>query len=373
MSPDQAQRVDNPACENCKVMKLKDPPPSSPVGAPQGSLRSRKRLIFGAILAVCILPLAILFFTGSSLFDRASVNVQDRVALPENSADGAAIPILPGLPDDPAGAQDGDNLKLSREEAEQANSAIPVSTEKIVPAHAFSIPESGSLALSRQPALNCLTSAIYYEAAIESDQGQKAVAQVVLNRMRHPAYPNNICDVVFQGSERSTGCQFTFTCDGSLARTPSSASWNRAKKIAAAALAGTVEPSVGTATHYHTNYVLPYWAKSLVKVNTIGTHIFYRWSGFWGKRAAFTSSYAGENLTGTGEDEAVENVDMAIDPDLDNNDETVTFVPEIDPILAPKFQAAPDNAPSGQAEAIEADRIPSPLAADRNSGTLILD
>lgn len=374
MSPDKVQSPSGDRfCETFRVMKLTDLPPPSPAGTPQRPLRSRKRLVVGAILAVSLLSLAILVMTGMFLFDRSSVNVQDRVALPGDFAGQTAVPALPGLPDDPSGEAESDTLRLSREEAERANSAIPVSSEKIVPARPFSIPASGALALSRQPALNCLTSAIYYEAAIESDQGQRAVAQVILNRMRHPAYPDNICDVVFQGSERSTGCQFTFTCDGSLARTPSQASWNRARKIATAALAGTVEPSVGTATHYHTNYVLPYWAKSLVKVNTIGTHIFYRWSGFWGRRAAFTSSYAGENLTGTEGGETGEDVEMAMDPDLDIPDETVTFVPEIDPILAPKFQAAPDNVAPAQAEAIEADRIPSPLAADRNRGTLILD
>ena len=354
-------------------MKLKDLPPPSPVDAFQRPLRSRWHLVIAAVLTLCILLGTIAVVMSNSLFGDSSINVQDSVTLPRDAAGLNRIPALPGLPDEATDAAENQNLELSREEAERANSAIPASSEKIVPARPFSIPGTGALALSRQPALNCLTSAIYYEAAIESDRGQRAVAQVVLNRMRHPAYPNNICDVVFQGSERSTGCQFTFTCDGSLARVPGPASWERARKIAVAALAGTVEPSVGTATHYHTNYVLPYWAKSLVKVNTIGTHIFYRWSGFWGKRAAFTSAYAGENLSATEDSDAGENAELGIDPDLDNSEETVTFVPEIDPILAPKFQAAPDNVPAEQAEVIAADEIPSPLAADRNKGTLILD
>lgn len=102
--------------------------------------------------------------------------------------------------------------------------------------------------------------------------------------------------MVYQGSERHTGCQFSFTCDGSVARIPSQRAWERACAVAAAALAGVVEPSVGMATHYHTTWVVPYWAGSLTKLTTIGAHIFYRWPGYWGKRAAFTGRYRGEDL-----------------------------------------------------------------------------
>jgi hypothetical protein len=118
------------------------------------------------------------------------------------------------------------------------------------------------------------------------------VAQVVLNRVRHPAFPKSICGVVYQGSERKTGCQFTFTCDGSLARVPVPALWARARAVATAALEGSVEPAVGTATHYHANWVVPYWASSLTRSADIGAHIFYRWNGFWGTPAAFTGRYA---------------------------------------------------------------------------------
>ncbi|MCX7863759.1 MAG: cell wall hydrolase, partial [Novosphingobium sp.] len=94
--------------------------------------------------------------------------------------------------------------------------------------------------VDRTRAEQCLAAAIYYEAASESDAGQRAVAQVVLNRVAHPAYPNSVCGVVYQGSERSTGCQFSFTCDGSLARKPSPLFWNRALTIAREALSGHV-------------------------------------------------------------------------------------------------------------------------------------
>jgi len=180
---------------------------------------------------------------------------------------------------------------IAAEAAMAANAAIPVADIANPPARAFTLGTRGFVHKLRS--VDCLTSAIYYEAASESDDGQRAVAQVVLNRVRHPSYPNSVCGVVYQGSERTTGCQFTFTCDGSLARTPSLAGWARARRIAAEALAGRVFAPVGHSTHYHTHQVLPYWASSLVKSAVIGAHIFYRWNGVWGKPAAFRQPYAG--------------------------------------------------------------------------------
>ncbi len=149
----------------------------------------------------------------------------------------------------------------------------------------------GSADYSR--AIKCLTDAVYYEAATESDSGQRAVAQVIINRMRHPTYPNNICGVIYQGSERRTGCQFSYSCDGSMARTPSAAHWNRAYRVAASALSGYVHAPVGMATHYHTVNIYPYWAPSLNFVGTIGAHRFYTWKGSAGRPSAFFRSYAG--------------------------------------------------------------------------------
>jgi hypothetical protein len=142
-------------------------------------------------------------------------------------------------------------------------------------------------------ALKCLTDAIYYEAANEPDAGQRAVAQVILNRMRHPTYPNSVCGVIYQGSERATGCQFSYSCDGSMARVPARASWLRAGRVAAQALAGAVYAPVGLATHYHATYVYPYWAPSLNFVGTIGAHRFYSWKGNAGQQLAFFRGHAG--------------------------------------------------------------------------------
>ncbi len=149
----------------------------------------------------------------------------------------------------------------------------------------------GTMEYSR--ALKCLTDAIYYEAATEADVGQRAVAQVILNRMRHPTYPNSVCGVIYQGSERTTGCQFSYSCDGSMARRPSPLHWERARRIAAAALSGYVYTPVGMATHYHTVQIYPYWAPSLHFIGTIGAHRFYRWKGSAGRPSAFFRRHAG--------------------------------------------------------------------------------
>ena len=124
--------------------------------------------------------------------------------------------------------------------------------------------------------LDCLSRAVYYEARSEDTVGQMAVAEVVMNRVRDPRFPKTICDVVFQGQYRDTGCQFTFTCDGSVRQKPVGGAWDRAKDVALHVMLGLNKPVTNKATHYHTDYVNPYWAPSLVETAEIGTHIFYR-------------------------------------------------------------------------------------------------
>jgi hypothetical protein len=124
----------------------------------------------------------------------------------------------------------------------------------------------------------CLASAVYYEAAHEPDAGQRAVAQVVLNRMRHPEWPNTVCGVVYEGSNKP-GCQFSFACDGAEARRFAPAIWARSRAVAEQALAGSVYAPVGDATFYHTHEVTPSWRLRLQKVAVIGSHIFYRMPG----------------------------------------------------------------------------------------------
>jgi hypothetical protein len=123
---------------------------------------------------------------------------------------------------------------------------------------------------------NCLAEAIYYEARSESRVGRMAVADVILNRVASPVYPDTICDVVYQGSERRTGCQFSFTCDGSMKARRNQRQWREAELLAGAVLAGVRKPVTRNATHYHADYVSPPWADNLSPTATIGTHKFYR-------------------------------------------------------------------------------------------------
>lgn len=142
---------------------------------------------------------------------------------------------------------------------------------------------SGALDASRD--LECLTQAVYYEARGETPAGQAAVAQVVLNRVRHPAFPKSVCSVVFQ---RAFGvCQFSFACDGSMRRGREPGAWNRARKVATRAIQGYVMPSVGNATHFHTINVSPGWGPRMVRVEQVGLHIFYRFGGGRGAPGAF--------------------------------------------------------------------------------------
>lgn len=120
-----------------------------------------------------------------------------------------------------------------------------------------------------------MAQAIIYEAGLEPLAGQQAVAQVILNRTRSGVYPKTVCGVVYQGSTRRTGCQFTFTCDGSLAKRMPDRITLAARAVAEDALQGRLPDRVGVATHYHASYVSPYWAPSLMRVGRIGAHIFY--------------------------------------------------------------------------------------------------
>ena len=157
------------------------------------------------------------------------------------------------------------------EEARKANASIP-----FFPARgdtsAFRF--HGSLA-AREQAVQCLATAAVYEAG-DDERGQKAVMQVVLNRLAGTGYPKTVCGVVNQGASRTTGCQFSFACDGSQGRRPERAGWSTARTAARRALSGHVFAPVGEATHYHVDWIVPYWIRSLDKIAQVHSHIFYR-------------------------------------------------------------------------------------------------
>jgi len=174
--------------------------------------------------------------------------------------------------------------------AQERNAMIPLAGGKLAEMAGFTAidPDAPQYAT----ALKCMTQAIYYEAANESVQGKRAVAQVVINRLKHPAYPNSVCGVVYEGANAPV-CQFSFTCDGSLLRAPAARQWAESRRVAQAALAGSVMTEVGSATNYHADYVLPRWAFTLGKVTKIGAHIFYRLPGSIGNADVFADRWSG--------------------------------------------------------------------------------
>jgi spore germination cell wall hydrolase CwlJ-like protein len=126
--------------------------------------------------------------------------------------------------------------------------------------------------------LKCLATAIYFEARGEPEDGQLAVAQVVLNRVKNPAYPNTVCGVVYQNKTKRNRCQFSFACDGRADRITDKAAWEQAEALAKKSVeeqSTTFIDEVGSATHYHATYVRPRWASRMTQTDKIGRHIFY--------------------------------------------------------------------------------------------------
>lgn len=158
---------------------------------------------------------------------------------------------------------------LTRYGGLERDAAVLAGMKSFDPAHLIKAED-----MSRQ--MKCMAEAVYYEARSEATSGQLAVAEVIMNRVRDHRYPNTACDVVYQGATRTTGCQFTFTCDGALARAPRGTRWEKAQAIAAHVMLNLEEQRTGGATHYHATYVNPVWNAGLIKTSRIGTHIFYR-------------------------------------------------------------------------------------------------
>jgi spore germination cell wall hydrolase CwlJ-like protein len=183
--------------------------------------------------------------------------------------------------------------ELTPVDAARLNAALPADDADFAPARPFVLAAQGP---ERERAVLCMTQAVYYEAATEPLEGQQAVAQTVINRIRHPDFPKSVCGVVYEGSTLPTGCQFSFTCDGSLARPPVEPYWSRARAVAEAALGGFVARAVGSSTHYHADYVFPRWGPQMVKVVQLGAHVFYRYPGPAGAPQTLTGEYAGGEL-----------------------------------------------------------------------------
>jgi spore germination cell wall hydrolase CwlJ-like protein len=225
---------------------------------------------------------------------------------------------------------------IAPDQALKVNANIPVTAGPNPAAAPFVFKGN---AAARAQALNCLASAVYYEAGNQDEEGERAVAQVVLNRVRHPAFPASICSVVYEGATRSTGCQFTFTCDGSLDRQPDANGWRRAMRIAETALDGSVYAPIGWATHYHADYVVPYWASTMAKNAVVGAHLFYRWAGGWGQPAVFTKAYGGHEPSAALLRQAALNAVHVIAPQPGSVAEAIKEIPGAEAIkLAPSLR-----------------------------------
>lgn len=196
----------------------------------------------------------------------------------------------------------------------------------------------------RRADLDCLTTAVYYEARGESPRGQAAVAQVVMNRVKHPAFPKSVCAVVFQGAGRK-GCQFSFACDGSMRKHREILAWNRARDVATRALAGAARAEVGAATHFHTTAVSPMWAPHMLRVANVGAHVFYKFAPYRSRSAPSAAPVRQAMLTAS----------PGQTPDL-----------RIEPAVEKAIEASLDLAPTTAAEpkARAATGVAVPVAAE---------
>ena len=271
------------------------------------------------IIAVLALLPTFLFVLASQAFAPPPSSRHELVA--------AEIAALPGGPDEApllTGAMVPQAMSAdAMEQARVSNLADPFFAGLIQPAAAFRF--NGSQA-DRSNARDCLALAAMAEAG-NTDPGQRAVIQVILNRVRHPAFAKTVCGVVFEGSQRQTGCQFTFTCDGSLTRRYGDAAWAQARERADQALGGKIDAAVGTATHYHTDWVYPSWSPKLQKIAQVETHLFYRWPGDWGTSKSWQGYRGGEMsfaalISGPGP-----RVDASGAPDLADADASVAIAP----------------------------------------------
>lgn len=123
--------------------------------------------------------------------------------------------------------------------------------------------------------LECLALALYWEARGDGRRSMTAVGWTVLNRIDSPKFPATACAVVRQGGENPP-CQFSWWCDGKSDRPRNKESWERVHELAAELLRDPPPDPTKGALYFHHKKSRPYWAKTMKKTATIGSHVFYR-------------------------------------------------------------------------------------------------
>ncbi len=192
---------------------------------------------------------ALLYSGDAVVASKGDFETDDAVAPREDS-----IMALVRLPESPSLSKLGESFKLGREQK-----AAVLAKRK-----------------QRLAEQQCLATAVYFEARSESEEGQLAVARVILNRVKDPEFPKTICGVVYQGAQNRHGCQFSFACDGRADQPKTRQAWSQAQRVASRAMAGQNDIAImATATHYHADYVQPSWASTMKRLIKIGRHIFY--------------------------------------------------------------------------------------------------
>ena len=219
----------------------------------------------------------------------------------------------------------------------------------LAPSQAPAAPIEVQVARS-QGALDCLTDAVYYEARGESDRGQAAVAQVVLNRVRRNGFPKSVCGVVFQGASEHA-CQFSFACDGAMREDREPAAWRRARGIAQRALDGVVMQEVGDATNFHVARLGQIWGSGLVEVAQVGAHVFYKLTG----HGTFVAHPAGGHGAAA--------PDSVISIPADGGDQASLILASAVTVKAPLGEGGPAGPPPEPASAPAAPPPPKPAAA----------
>lgn len=143
--------------------------------------------------------------------------------------------------------------------------------------HVASLTETSALPKRRGKAQwQCLAEALYFEARSEPLKGQRAVAEVILNRVDSRKFPNTVCEVVEQGAHRKNACQFSYNCDGVPEHISEPDAYERAKRIAHYMVDDQPRTLTDGATYYHTVSVNPSWSRRLTQTTRIGKHVFFR-------------------------------------------------------------------------------------------------